>query len=91
MDSAADGAFRCFAPDADGCVSVADVNDVGFVDADAEDVDPAEDADDEDVATSESITPRSLTASGVEKRANDFCTNLRAEERLPAARCFWEM
>jgi hypothetical protein len=34
VDSAADGSFWCFAPDADGCVSVADVNDE----------DPAEDA-----------------------------------------------
>jgi hypothetical protein len=87
----ADGAFRCFAPDAEGCVSVADVKDVGSVVADADDDDPPEDGDDEDVGPSESINSSSLTASGVEKSANDFCTNLRAEERLPAARCFWEI
>ena len=72
-DSATDGAFRCFAPDADGCVSVADVKDVGFVVADAEDDDdPAEDADDENEEASESINSSNLTASGVEKSANDF-------------------
>ena len=88
-DLAIEGALRCFVPDADGCVSVADVKDVGSVVVDAEDDDPPEDRDDE--AASESISSSSLTASGVEKSANDFCANLRAEERLPAARCFWEM
>ena len=90
-DFAVDGTLRCFVPDADGCVSVADVKDVGSVVADAEDDDPPEDRDDEDEAASESINSSSLTASGVEKSANDFCANLRAEERLPAVRCFWEM
>lgn len=72
-DSAADGAFRCFAPDADVCVSVADVNDVGFVVEEVEDDDdPAEDADEEDEEASESINSSNLTASGVEKSANDF-------------------
>jgi hypothetical protein len=87
---AADGALRCFVPDADGWVSVADVKDVGSVAVDAEDDDPPEDGD-EDEEDEESIISSNLTASGVEKSANDFCTNLRAEERLPAARCFWEM
>jgi hypothetical protein len=91
VDLAADGALRCFVPDADGCVSVADVKDVGSVAVDAEDDDPPEDGDDEDEEASESIISSSLTASGVEKSASDFCTNLRAEERFPAARCFWEM
>lgn len=88
VDSAPDGALRCLVPDADGCVSVADVKDVGSVAADAEDDDPPEDGDDEDEEASESIIASNLTASGVEKSANDFCTNLRAEVRLPAARCF---
>jgi hypothetical protein len=90
VDSATDGAFRFFVPDADGCVSVADVKDVGFVDADAEDDvdDPAEDADDEVEEASVSINSSNLTASGVEKSDNDFWTNLRAAERLPVARCF---
>jgi hypothetical protein len=89
VDPAAVGAFRCFVPEADGCVSVADVKDVGFVVVDAEDDDdPADEADDEDEEASESINSSSLVASGVEKSANDFWTNLRAEERLPAARCF---
>lgn len=93
VDSATDGAFRFFVPDADGCVSVADVNDVGFVDADADDDDddPAEDADDEDEEASASINSSNLTASGVEKSDNDFWTNLRAAERLPVARCLWDM
>lgn len=91
LDLAVDGAFRCFVPDADGCVSVADVKDVGFVAVDADDDDPPEDGDDEDEEASESIISSSLTASGVEKSANDFCTNLRAEVRLPVARCFWEI
>ena len=91
VDLAADGALRCFVPDADGCVSVADVKDVGSVAVDAEDDDPPEGGDDEDEEASESIISSSLTASGVEKSASDFCTNLRAEERFPAARCFWEM
>ena len=90
-DCAVEGVLRCFVPDADGCVSVADVKDVGSVVADAEDDEPPEDRDEEDEAASESISPSSLTASGVEKSANDFCANLRAEERLPAVRCFWEM
>jgi hypothetical protein len=90
-DCAVEGALRCFVPDADGCVSVADVKDVGSVVVDAEDDDPPEDREDEDEAASESIISSSLTACGVEKSANDFCANLRAEERLPAARCFWEM
>jgi len=90
-DPAVEGALLCFAPDADGCVSVADVKDVGSVLVEAEDDDPPEDRDDEDEATSESISSSSLTASGVEKSANDFCANLRAEEKLPAVRCFWEM
>jgi hypothetical protein len=73
VDSATEGAFRFFVPDADGCVSVPDEKDVGFVDADAEDDDDpaAEDADDED-EDEESINSSNLTASGVEKRANDF-------------------
>lgn len=91
VDLAADGALRCFVPDADGCVSVADVKDVGSVAVDAEDDDPPEGGDDEDEEASESIISSSLTASGVEKSASDFCTNLRAEERFPVARCFWEM
>lgn len=91
VDLAADGAFRCFVPDADGCVSVADVKDVGFDAAEADDDDPPEDGDDEDEGASESINSSSLTASGVEKSASDFCTNLRAELRLPVARCFWEI
>jgi len=90
-DSAVDGALRCFVPDADGCVSVAEVKDVGSVVVDAEDEDLPEDREDEDEETSKSITSSSFTASGVEKSANDFCANLRAEARLPAARCFWEM
>lgn len=90
-DFAAEGALLCFVPDADGCVSVADVKDVGSVVVDAEYDDPPEDRDDEDEAASESINSSSLTASGVEKSANDFCANLRAEERLPAVRCFWEI
>ena len=91
VEGALRGALLCFVPDADGCVSVADVKDVGSVVVDAEDDDPPEDRDDEDEATSESISSSSLMACGVEKSANDFCANLRAEERLPAARCFWEM
>ena len=90
-DFAVEGALLCFVLEADGCVSVADVKDVGSVVADAEDDDPPEDREDEDEAASESISSSSLTASGVEKSASDFCVNLRAEERLPAARCFWEM
>jgi hypothetical protein len=79
-------------PDADGCVSVADVKEVGSVVAEPDvDDDPAQDADDEDEAASDSIASSSLTASGVEKSANDFCTNLRAEDRFPAWRCRWEI
>jgi hypothetical protein len=75
------------------CVSVADVKEVGsvFVDPDDDDDDPAEDADEEDEAASDSITSSSLVASGVENRANDFCTNLSADERFPAARCLWDI
>ena len=90
-DSAVESALLCFVPDADVCVSVADVKDVGSVAVDAEDDDPPEDRDDDDEATSESISSSSLTASGVEKSANDFWANLRAEEKLPAPRCFLEM
>ena len=87
-----EGACRCFVLDAVGCVSVADVKEVGSVVADPDvDDDPGEDADDEDEAASDSITSSSLTASAVEKSANDFCTNLRAEERFPVWRCRWEI
>jgi hypothetical protein len=49
------------------------VKEEGFVAVDAEDDDdPAEDAEDEDEAASESISSSNLTASGVEKSANDF-------------------
>lgn len=61
------GAFRRFAPDADGCVSVADVNDVGSVATDAENNGPPEGEDDED--------------EGASSSRNDFCISLRAGDK----------
>jgi hypothetical protein len=86
-DCAVEGVLRCFVPvpDADECVSVADVKYV-VMDAEDDTDDPPEDRDEEDEATSKSISSSSLTASGVEKSANDFCANLQAEERF-ASRC----
>lgn len=61
------GAFRRFVPDADGCVSVADVKDVGLVAADAEDDGPPEGEDDDD--------------EGASPSPNEFCISLRAGDK----------
>ena len=54
--------FRRFVLDADGCVSVADVKDVGSVALDAEDEGPPEGRDDED--------------EGASSSSNNFCIGL---------------
>ena len=41
-DCAVEGVLQCFVPDADGCISVADMKDVGSVVVDADDDDPPE-------------------------------------------------
>jgi len=41
-DCAVEGVLRCFVPDADGCVSDANMKDVGSVVVDADDDDPPE-------------------------------------------------
>lgn len=92
VERAVDAVCRCFVPEAEGCVSAPEVNDVeldGPVPEDEPDDDAEDDAD--EGSLSESKTANSLTASGVENRAIDFCANLRAEGKLPAARCFCEM
>jgi hypothetical protein len=67
VDGTADSVFRRFVPDVDGCVSVADVKDVGSVTADAEHDGPPEGEDDED--------------EGVSSSGNDSCISLRAGDK----------